>query len=423
MQKKTINLRLTAVCMAAASVGLSMVLISVSKLVLLLAGLATVLSRTRPTHLKSGWIPNATAIAIMVSLAAFTVSLLWTAAPMAEALGSLAKYGKLIAILIVITLIRSRREALFAIAAFALSQIFLVLSSWMLFAHLPVPWATSNMAIKEYAVFSSYLDQGIISAVFAAVCWHLRGLVPGRFGQHVAIATSLLTMSNVLFVLSGRSGHAVAIALLSIAIMWELPRKYRAAVVIIPFGLVAILFFSSSKVRDRIELVQSEVQSYSSHEKSITSSGIRLGLWMSAIQLIEERSITGWGVGSWSTGYNRIHRAQDPAHIDTPPNGNPHQEYLQWGVQLGIPGILIFIGLLLAILRDALRMEQQASRAAISALTGLGVASLFNSSLFDALIGDYFCVTIGLMLALGAHPDRAAATAARHHGAEAGAAA
>jgi hypothetical protein len=29
------------------------------------------------------------------------------------------------------------------------------------------------------------------------------------------------------------------------------------------------------------------------------------------------------------------------------------------------------------------------------------VACLFNASIYDALIGDFFCVSIGLLLALG----------------------
>ena len=36
-----------------------------------------------------------------------------------------------------------------------------------------------------------------------------------------------------------------------------------------------------------------------------------------------------------------------------------------------------------------------------SALLALAVACLFNSTLYDGLIGDFFCVLIGLLLALG----------------------
>ena len=332
---KTPNIRLALICLSALSVGLSMAVVSIAKLLILLCGAAFIVAGASQTRRKTGY-GAATPIAVLIALAALAASLTWTVAPSSDALTSLGKYGKLLVIPVLMVLVRSRREALCALAAFAAGQLFLALSSWLLFAQAPVPWATSNMALTEYAVFSSYLDQGIMGAVFAAICWHLRHLVPGKYGKQVAIAAAFIAMSNVLFVLSGRSGHVVAIALLSVAIMWELPSRWRPIVVVLPFLLAATLFLASSKVRDRLTMVQTEVQSYSSKQQAVTSSGIRLGLWLKALQLTEERPLAGSGIGSWSTAYNRIQRGQNPAHIDIQGNGNPHQEYLQWGVQLGI---------------------------------------------------------------------------------------
>lgn len=378
-----------------------MAIVSISKLLLVICGLIVLLFARQSSgfanRLSGLWTPHA----VLVSVFAFALSLLWTVAPEADALGSLAKYGKLIIIVLMLGLIRDQREARFALSAFILAQAFLLASSWMLFFHVPVPWATSNMALLQFAVFSSYLDQGIMGAVLAALCWHLRRLVPGRFGPHVAIGVAAAAMANVLFVLSGRSGHVVAIALLSLAIMWELPRRFRLAALAVPFLLVLILFFSSTKVRERLMMVKTEVASYSTQVQPTTSSGIRLGLWRRAVQIIAENPIAGAGIGAWSTEYNRLQRSQNPAHVDIAGNGNPHQEYLFWGVQLGIPGMMLFCALLLAVLRDSLKMEQAQARALQSALMALAIACAFNASVYDALIGDFFCVLLGLLLASG----------------------
>lgn len=378
-----------------------MVLISISKLLLVILGASVLLfARRSPT---SGRLLNgmSTPIAVMLALMAFALSLFWTVAPQADALGSLLKYGKLLMVILLVVLIRDRREAIYALGSFAAAQTFLLASSWMLFAHLPVPWATSHMALTQYAVFSSYLDQGIMSAVFAALCWHLRELVPGRFGRKMAIFIALVALANVFFVLMGRSAHVISIVLISIAIMWELPKKYRFVIVLLPFLLAVGLFFASSKVRDRLTLVQTEVSAYSDQQKVNTSSGIRLDLWNTAVQAIGEHPVAGSGIGSWSTQFNRLQREKDPAHIDIAGNGNPHQEFLLWGVQLGIPGILLFTALLFSMWRDTLKMAQPYARATQSTLLALAVACLFNSSLYDAQIGDFFCVLIGLLLALG----------------------
>ena len=396
-----LNFRLAVICIAAASVGLSMVAISFAKLLLVVCGLGVLLTPHRRPDASSPLEGMATPAAVLIALLAFALSLFWTIAPPEEALGSLAKYGKLLMILLMLIVIRDRREAGYALGAFALTQSFLLASSWLLFAKLPVPWATSKMAATEFSVFSSYLDQGIISAVFAAVCWHLRALVPGRFGRHAAVFMAFAALANVLFVLSSRSGHVVAIALVSMAIIWELPKRYWAIAVLIPFLIAFGLYFSSSKVRDRLTQVGNEANSYSTLVEPATSSGIRLNLWRRALQTIEQHPLSGTGVGSWSTQFNRLQRAQNPAHVDINNNGNPHQEYLMWGVQLGVPGIVIFLAMLLSLYRDTLRMKKEEAHAARSVLAALAVVCLFNASVYDAQIGDFFCILIGLLLALG----------------------
>ncbi len=398
---KTISFRLAIICFTAASVGLSMAIISIAKFFLVIFAMAVLLCTKRASDAGDRLAGAYTPIAALVAIFAFALSLLWTVAPLADALGSFAKYGKLIVIVLLLLLIQDRREALYALASFVLAQLFLLASSWMLYAHLPVPWATSNMALTEYAVFSSYLDQGIISAVFAAMCWHFRGMVPGRFGRHVAVFAALASLGNVFFVLNGRSGHVVAIALLSIAIMWELPKRYRTVVILLPFLLALVLFFSSGKVRERMLRVDADMQAFSIQALPNTSTGFRLNYWRIALQSIAGHPFAGSGVGSWNTESRRLQLERNPQIKEIDTAGNPHQEYLLWGVQLGIPGMLLLCALMLSVLRDSLRMEKPYARATQSALLGLATVSFFNSSLYDAQIGDFFCVVTGLLLSLG----------------------
>ena len=377
-----------------------MAIISIAKVLLILCGLTIVLSnRSGETNefLAKRYAP----IAVLITIFLLALSLTWTRAPPFEALASLVKHGKLILIVLVMMLIRNRYEAKIVLATFALAQTFLLLSSWMLFTQLPVPWATSRMALNEYAVFSSYLDQGIISTVFAAICWHLRDFAPGRLGPRFAIFLVIMALVNVFFILAGRSGHIVAISLISLAIMWELPKKYRSVIIFLPFVLAIGLFFSSNKVRDRLTLVQTEVQSYSNDAQIDTSSGVRLRFWITSLQAIREHPVMGTGVGSWTSEYNRLQRENNVLHRDVDRNGNPHQEYLLWGVQLGIPGILLIVFLMFAILKDSRKMEKPVARATQSTLLALTIVCFFNASIYDAQIGDFFCILLGLLLAFG----------------------
>jgi len=375
-------------------------------MLLLLGGAAILLFSQRPVQAgPAQQTAHLTPVAVLVIICAFALSLLWTSGSQVEALNSLGKYGKLLMIPLIVALLRSREEARYALAAFALTQLFLLLSSWMLFLHLPVPWATSETALSHYTPFSSYLDEGIMTALFASLCWHLRALLPGRLATIGAPAVAVLALLNVLFVLEGRSGHIVAVVLLSLAIMWELPARYRAGIILLPFVLTLAVSLVSPRVQNRLIQAKQEIQAFSLEKGASTttgsSSGIRLHFWHRAAQLMAENPVLGSGVGSWSHEYNRLDKAQNPAHQEIGPLGNPHQEYLLWGVQLGIPGIALIAGLLGAMLRDTKHMEKMPSRAAHSAIFALAIACLFNASIYDALIGDFFCVVLGLLLALG----------------------
>ena len=115
-------------------------------------------------------------------------------------------------------------------------------------------------------------------------------------------------------------------------------------------------------------------------------------------------------MGSWSHTFN----AQQAHHVATsPPNkpvkpriehlGNPHQEYLLWTVELGVIGTALLCAALYALYRDSRLLETPARRAFQSILAALALACLFNSVLYDALIGDFFCVALGLLLAWRGH--------------------
>ena len=392
--------------MMSAAVGLPIAFVSLAKLLLVVTGLIYLINPVTWQKTQRTFFPTMTVIWILLSILAMAVSITWSSAPSTDTYSSFAKYGKLLLIALLPLLIRSRQEGLLALTVFVTVQAFLLLSSWMLFLHLPMPWATSSTARTQYAVFSSYLDQGIMSAVLAAVCWHLRPLLLHQWQQNTAVLVAVSAVVNVLFVLEGRSGHLVAIALLSMAIMWALPKKYRLLVILLPFLIALGVYAGSVKVHERANLMISEASAFGNDTNRATSTGIRLGFWSDAIQIIKEHPWGGTGAGSWSTQYNQLERARNAKHVDIAGNGNPHQEYLLWGVQLGVPGLLLFCTLIAAMFRDSFKLERPFKRTSQSVIVAFAVACMFNSSLYDALIGDFFCVLLGLLFAFEAVQTR-----------------
>ena len=389
--------------MMAAVVPISLAATSVSKLlvfifalVVLAAGIAQgrrfpELSRLRTTTL------------ILLMLAALALSLAYTTAPRMDALKDLAKYGKLLVIPLVLVLVRTRREAMTGLALYGVAQFMVVVTSYLLTMVIELPWVikTVDERVSVGTVYSSYLDQSIMTAGLAAVCWNLRHEFPGRMGPFAAVAVAVVCSVNVLFFLPGRSGQAALLAAFALTLFWNLPRRARLASLFAPVLLVAFAMAVSPAFKDRIGAVVTDSTAYKNGDHAATSSGLRLNFWQRSIEAIAENPLVGTGVGSWNTEYRRLEGdGLNPAMITL---RNPHQEYLMWGVQLGVGGIVLLLGFMLAMVRDTMGFRPEVRHATHTMVGMLAVVCLFNSTIFDALIGDYFCVMIGLLLALGLH--------------------
>lgn len=401
MPSIAVYIRPALVCLAAISVGLPIAIISLSKALLLLGAIGSLVwLRSQPAP-KAPLKTLATPIAIVLALAGLAASLGWTDAPLAQAGGAWAKHAKLLLIPVLLFMIRSPDEARLALLSFVGAQVFLLVSSTLLALQLPVPWATADTALTEYAVFSSRLDQPIMGGVTAALCWHLRHLAPGRWGRHFAIAVVLLALGNVFWVMNGRTGHIVLVALVSLAVFWELPVRWRLWAGTVPFVLLLGLFLGSSSVRERMTGAAQELDSYTKIGNTNSSSGERLNYWRRSIESMVQHPITGSGVGSWNAEYRRLDQGRGPVNAQNV--RNPHQEYLLWGVEAGVIGMALLLNFFVAGYRDTLAMAAPVARASRSVLAALALACLVNSSLFDATIGNFFCVALGLLLALGWH--------------------
>ena len=408
------NIRLGLVYFAAIAVALPIAIISTAKLLLLLGALGVLANGLFRRSAGPVRLSGATPPMILLALAAMAASSAWSTGSTDEALSAVVKHGKLILIPAFLCLVRTRREALNALACFVGAQVFLVASTWLLALGLSLPWAKNPAITGSYAIFSSYLDQSIMTAVLAAMCWHLKTCTPLRHRAlfaKLALVICALALACVFFVFQGRTGHVVAIALISLTLLWELPRRYRFGGMAIPVALVALLAIGTGKGPHGLMEIGNGIEIFNhSGDVSTSSSSIRLNLWHRSLQSIAENPGWGTGAGSWGRELNRQEALHAPATF-VRTAANPHQEYLLWGIELGVPGVLLLCGVLAALYRDSLLLDQPGRRAMQSVLAALALACLFNCALYDALIGDFFCVALSLTLALGgrvASPARGA---------------
>ena len=400
------NARVAIASFAAASAGLSMALISLGRLSLMIAVVVVLLGSKLKSLGNVSWQGMWTPRLILAILAVFAGSLLWTTAPLDQALETVGKYGKFLMIPALLLLLRSRQEASLVLAIFLGSQLFSLLSSWLLYFQVPVFWATGKRAKEFFAVFATYLDQSIMSAVIAALFWHLKSLAPNRTLFCGAIALSLLALGSVFIVFVGRTGQLVGLVMVALAVFWALPRRWRLAAIAIP-PLLALLAYSLGAVPQRFLTAESEISSYMEKPAAVTSTGVRLYFWKSSLEVMAQSPLVGSGAGSWTTQYNTNERLKNPDFELLKAASNPHQEFLLWGVQLGVGGILLLLAFFAAVRQDFREMDEPVARAGQSVLAALVVSCLFNSSIYDAHIGSFFCLTLGVLMAYGIHAGNA----------------
>ncbi|MCX8516865.1 MAG: O-antigen ligase family protein, partial [Rhodoferax sp.] len=296
------SLRLTVLCLAAASVSLPMAWISLAKLgllltVLLLAFTARSEASQAPayTRLLSPWL-------VLASLLLFALSLCWTQVNLALASAMLVKHGKLILLLAFVYAIRNKAEAATVLKAFIWGQLFVLLSSWLLGLGLTLPWVLNDQNSRgtHNVVFSeSYLDQSIMMAALAGVLWQLRST--WKWPTALTLVLALLALLNPVVLLEGRTGQVAGFCVLLLALFWALPKPWRTAgMVVVPLLLALVLALGSERISSRLAQVYQESVSYAQQGNTDTSSGWRINAWHRSLQAIAQQPVTGHGVGSFT---------------------------------------------------------------------------------------------------------------------------
>ena len=164
---------------------------------------------------------------------------------------------------------------------------------------------------------------------------------------------------------------------------WGLARQpdgWRRLAMAAAVVLAATLAWQAADgVRSRFAEGLQEVQQYASDDHVATSWGQRLRMWQLTGAMVVERPLAGHGVASWLG----LWRQRVTPGTALAANTTPHNEYLLLAQQGGVVALALWLWLLLAGLRHALR----AGAAGVPALmvwTALAWTGLFNAVLRDA---------------------------------------
>ncbi|MEO0314100.1 MAG: hypothetical protein RI928_556 [Pseudomonadota bacterium] len=114
--------------------------------------------------------------------------------------------------------------------------------------------------------------------------------------------------------------------------------------------------------------------------------------------MITEKPLIGFGIGGWRQEYPIRAQGLETAFMST-----PHNDYLLYGAELGVMGLILLAWIFGALVREALRTQSTKGTALLIVLAALIVSSMFNAMLRDWRFG----VPLMLMIAIAYRDSRA----------------
>ena len=132
------------------------------------------------------------------------------------------------------------------------------------------------------------------------------------------------------------------------------------------------------------------------------TSFFRVRVWQSAIQMIAERPLTGFGLDQFLNAFRG--RYMMPDAWQEPSLSHPHNWVLDWWVRLGLFGLLVFVWIQIAFWRTALRVYRAKPDAlrlalmigAMGSMVNLLAHGLVDNSVFVADLAIIFTFLLGI---------------------------
>lgn len=145
---------------------------------------------------------------------------------------------------------------------------------------------------------------------------------------------------------------------------------------VIVFGIFFYLF--SFEILDRLEKnQQGPSANYVEHLRSISNISTdnsnleRINRWQSALRMYQDRPVFGYGPGTYQFEYAPFQRSEEKTLISTNAGdkGNAHSEYIGPLAEQGLPGMLLVIALVVAMVIIAMRVYRKSTEPEVKILS------------------------------------------------------
>jgi O-antigen ligase len=310
---------------------------------------------------------------------------LWTTADLNSAWGFIWKMRAYFIIPVLLYLFSNKIYRNYIFIGFGISSfIVIVISCLSAIFNYPVYKGLHG----DWFVFRTHTNHNFFAALLAV---GLTSLVLAETMEIKKKAVLLLLIAlagfNILFLVTGRTGQIVFLCMMTSVLLWWNWRRALGILVIASLTLAIVLPRYSTSFENGVASAEADLVAYSQGNAN-TSIGSRLAWHKNSIKMIMEEPWLGHGTGSFKTEYSRISELAAYA----PLSENPHNDYLWLSVELGLPGGLILIGLLLAAAWQGRHLEDPWKWTLYALLLGMGISTIANSFFTDNVTGLAFVI-------------------------------
>lgn len=309
------------------------------------------------------------------------------------------KYLKIIFGVLFLTVFLNEKYRELSFKAFFVGVFFVLLCTYLnIFFDLPWSLTKNRGWGVDHTVFGNYITQNIMMSFFVLQSFFYFGRAKKNFEKIFFLAVAVAAIASVIYLSNGRTGYFVLFGGAFVYFVFVLPKRWMLAGVSIILLAGVFAFGTSDRIQERFDLAQQETQLlFEQHARgevpTFSSIGARWYMWMKSIELIKERPLTGWGLGSH--GVKWCEKAPEPVWCQVG-DTTPHNQFLFFGVELGILGIVAFCSLLGVLCWAAFYGEEY--KALMMGFVAIFFCdSLVNASLWNAREYNFFIIMMCLL--------------------------
>ena len=130
-------------------------------------------------------------------------------------------------------------------------------------------------------------------------------------------------------------------------------------------------------------------------KKELSSVGQRVEFFKKSVELIKERPVLGWGTGSYAKEFCRVAITEEWCQAG---KFHPHNQFMAFGVQLGLLGIFAYCVFLWSATKLASQFSLPEKVLGISLIATLIVDSVLQAPLVLVTEAQFFTLLLALMM-------------------------